>query len=348
MSAPAPSTASPAVGWRPAPGTPGVRLVATGSAVPERELRNEDLERMMDTSCAWIEQRTGIRSRRIVDPAREGTFTLSRDALRNALAAADMPGSALDLVVVASCTGEMSCPSVACRVAAAVGAVPAGAFDLVAACSGFVYALNVADSLVRSGRFRNVGVVGCDAMTTVVDYDDRSVSILFGDAAGAAILTADPDPQRGCIFQSLGSDGSNWESLYMPRRAQDIPPADLANPIRLGCLRMNGREVFRFAVTKFREVIEEALRSTNLRPADVSQFICHQSNIRIIDAAIEKIGLPREKVHVNIDRFGNSSAGSVGLCLDQVWRQGKLPEGQPMVLVAFGGGLTWASSVWRV
>jgi len=342
-----PATSSPSP-QAVASGGIGVRLVATGSAVPERELRNADLERMMNTSSEWIEQRTGILTRRIVDPAKEGTYTLSRDALTRALAAAQMKGSDLDLVLVATCTGEMSCPSIACRIAAAVGAIPAAAFDLVAACSGFVYAMNVADSLVRSGRFRTVGVVGCDAMTTVIDYDDRSISILFGDAGGAAILTADPDPTRGCIYQHLGADGSNWEALYMPRRAQDVPEGDRGNPIRLGCLRMNGREVFRFAVTKFREVIEEALKATGLAPSDVSQFICHQSNIRIIDAAVEKLGLPRDRVHVNIDRFGNSSAGSVALCLDQVWRAGKLPVGEPMVMVAFGGGLTWASSVWRV
>lgn len=348
MSRTAQSPVSTSSGRSGGPGSVGVRLVATGSAVPDRELHNSDLERMMDTSCEWIEQRTGIKSRRIVDPAKEGTFTLARDALAKALDSAAMKGSDLDLVLVASCTQEMSCPSVACRVAAAVGAVPTPAFDLVAACSGFVYAMNVADSLVRSGRFRSIGVVGCDAMTTVVDYDDRSVSILFGDAGGAAILVADPDPGRGCIHQSLGADGTNWESLYLPRRAQDVPSADRSNPIRLGCLRMNGREVFRFAVTKFREVIEEALTATGLSPNEVSQFICHQSNIRIIDAAIEKIGLPRDRVWVNIDRFGNSSAGSVALCLDQVWRAGKIPVGEPMVMVAFGGGLTWASSVWRV
>lgn len=326
----------------------GVRMVGTGSAVPDRVLSNADLERMMDTSNDWIEQRTGIRERRIVDPAHEGTFTLSRDALARALDAAGMKASDLDLIIVGSVTQEMTCPSIACRVSAALGGAPAGAFDILAACSGFLYSLNVADSLIRSGRHRAVGVVGCDAMSTVVDYNDRSVSILFGDAAGSAVLVADPDPNRGCIHQRLNADGRTWESLYLPRRMQDVPEADRDNPIRLGCLRMSGRDVFRFAVTKFREVIEEAMDSARLTPADVSQFICHQSNIRIIDAAIEKLGLPREKVHINIDRFGNSSAGSVGLCLDQLWRGGKLPAGQPMILVAFGGGLTWASSVWNV
>ncbi|MBX3355737.1 MAG: ketoacyl-ACP synthase III [Phycisphaeraceae bacterium] len=326
----------------------GVRLVATGSAVPSTELTNRDLEKILDTSDEWIFQRTGISSRRISDPTKEGTFTLARDAVRKALDAAQWDPASLDLLICASCTQEMTCPSISCRIAGEVGATGTGAFDLVAACSGFVYAINVADSLIRSGRYRRVGVVGCDAMSTVVDYTDRSVSILFGDAAGAAMLEADPDPGRGCIHQTLGADGSDWRQLYMPRRMQEVPPGEEDNPIRLGYLRMHGREVFKFAVNKFREIIEDALRSTSLTPSEVSQFICHQSNRRIIDASIEKLSLPPEKVHVNIDRYGNSSAGSVGLCLDELWRAGKIPQGQPMVLVAFGGGLTWASSVWKV
>jgi 3-oxoacyl-[acyl-carrier-protein] synthase-3 len=233
-------------------------------------------------------------------------------------------------------------------VAGEVGAVGAGAFDVVAACSGFVYSMNLADSLIRSGRFKRIGVCGGDAMSTVIDYQERSVSILFGDAAGAAVLVADENPDRGCIHQQLGSDGRDWSGLYMPRRAQEIPDADRDNPIRLGYLRMNGREVFKFAVNRFRQVIEEALEATRLTPADLSQVICHQSNIRIIESAMEKIGLPKEKVYVNIDRFGNSSAGSVGLCLDQLWRAGKVPAGKPMMMVAFGGGMTWASGVWNV
>lgn len=330
------------------PGAPGVRIVGTGSAVPERRLTNDDLSRMVDTSDEWIVQRTGIRERRVSDPSKEGTFTLNRDALKNALDASGMKGSDLDLIIVGTCTQEMSCPSVACRVAGEVGALGAGAFDVVAACSGFVYSMNLADSLIRSGRFKRIGVCGGDAMSTVIDYQERSVSILFGDAAGAAILVADENPDRGCIHQQLGSDGRDWTGLYMPRRPQEVPEADLNNPIRLGCLRMNGREVFKFAVNRFRQVIEDALAATNLTPADLSQVICHQSNIRIIESAMEKIGLPPEKVYVNIDRFGNSSAGSVGLCLDQLWRAGKVPAGQPMMLVAFGGGMTWASGVWNV
>jgi 3-oxoacyl-[acyl-carrier-protein] synthase-3 len=319
-----------------------------GLAVPEKVLTNADLERVMDTSDEWIRQRTGIRERRIVDPKEQGTFTLSTEALRRALDDAGMRASDLDLIVVATVTAEMTCPSVACRVSNALGAAPAAAFDLVAACSGMVYALNVAEPLVRCGLYRNVAVIGCDAMTTVIDYGERSVSILFGDGAGAAILARDPDPGRGCIWQKSQADGAMWESLYMPRRCQEVPASDGKNPIRLGCLRMNGREIYKFAINKFREVIEEALEATGLTVDDVSQFICHQSNLRIIESAMEKLGLPPERVHVNIDRFGNCSAGSIGLCLGELWNAGKIREGEHVLFVAFGGGLTWATSVWKI
>ena len=326
----------------------GVRIAGVGSAVPAGVLSNADLEKMLDTSDEWIVQRTGIRERRIVNQPGQGTFTLSREALSRALEDAGMPGNELDLVIVASVTGEMTCPSVAARVSAEVGATPAGAFDLVAACSGFVYSINVADSLVRSGRFDAIGVVGCDAMSTVIDYSDRSLSILFGDAAGAVILTRDEDHALGCLYQTMFADGSSWESLYMPRREHEIPRGDSENPIRIGCLRMNGREIYKFAIVKLRQMIEEALETTGLCPSQISQFICHQSNLRIIEAAREKLGLPPEKVYINIDKFGNSSAGSVGLCFDQLWRAGKVKRGDTVLFAAIGGGLTWATSVWKL
>ncbi len=326
----------------------GVRIAGVGSAVPERRLTNADLEKMLDTSDEWIVQRTGIHERRVVDPELEGTYTLSREAIRRALDDASMTGSDLDLVIAASVTAEMTCPSNACRIARDIGAIPAGAFDLVAACSGFVYALNVAECLIRSGRYRTVGVIGCDAMSTAVDYSERRVSILFGDAAGSVILTRDEDPTIGCLYQALQADGSMWESLYMPNRSNEIPAGDADNPIRLGNLRMNGREVYKFAVIKFREVIADALQATGLSVDQVSQFVVHQSNQRIIDAAKEKLGLPEDKVYCNIHHYGNSSAGSVGLCFDQLWQSGKIKRGDHVVFVAFGGGLTWASSVWKL
>lgn len=328
-------------------GAIGARILGTGSAVPDRRLTNDDFARMMDTSDEWIVQRTGIRERRVLDLRTEGCSTLCRRALERALENAGIGADELDLVIVATVTGEMTCPSTACRIAGAVGARNAAAFDVVAACSGFVYGLNVAESMVRTGRYRTAAVIGGEAMSSILDYTDRTVSILFGDAAGCAIIRADPDPAKGCVYQHMGSDGLGGAALYIPRREADIPPEDAHNPVRLGCLRMNGKEVFRFAVTKFREVIEDAFAKTGLSPDDVSQVVCHQSNVRIIDAAREKIGIDPAKIYVNIDRYGNSSAGSVPLCLDELWRGGKITPGKPFMLVAFGGGLTWASCVWQ-
>lgn len=326
----------------------GVRIAGVGSATPDRVLTNADFEKILDTTDEWIVQRTGIRERRVVVQGEQDTADLSSDALRRALEMAGMRPRDLDLIIVGSCTQEMTCPSTSCRVSSILDAGDAGCFDIMAACCGYVYSMNVGETMVRSGRYRNVGVVGCDVMSNIVDYSDRSLSILFGDAAGAAILVPDPDPARGCIHQTLQADPTRWETLYIPRHERYIPEWDRENQIRLGCLRMQGREVYKFAVQQFREVIESALRATGLSVDDVSQFICHQSNARIIESAKEKIGLPEEKVWINIDRYGNSSAGSVGLCVDQVWRAGKIKEGDIIMLVAFGGGLTWASSVWRV
>ena len=328
-------------------GACGVRILGTGSAVPERRLTNADFARMMDTSDEWIKQRTGISERRVLDLRTEGCSTLAQRALERALVAAGLKATELDFVIVATVTMEMTCPSVACRIAGAIGATNAAAFDLGAACSGFVYALNTAEAMIRAGRARTIAVLGAEAMSSIIDYTDRSVSILFGDAAGCAIIQAVPDSTKGCIYQHMGADGSGWHALYIPRRQSDVPAEDADNPIRLGSLRMNGKEVFRFAVTKFKEVIEDAFKKTNLTPADVSQVICHQSNIRIIDSAREKLNIDPSKIYVNIDRYGNSSAGSVPLCLDELWRDGKITPGKPFMMVAFGGGLTWASSVWN-
>jgi len=325
--------------------TTGVRIAGTGSFVPEGVLSNTDLESMMDTSDDWIRKRTGICERRIVDPDSQGTYTMCLEAINRALDDAGMEGSELDLVIIATVTMEMTCPSTACRVAAAIGATPAGAFDMTAACSGFLYGMNIADTLIRSGRHRKIGVIGCDTMSSIIDYTDRGTSILFGDAAGAAILVADDDPGRGSVYQKIQADGRDWKHLYLPKRPQELQPDDPVEN-RLGSIRMQGREVYKFAVNKFQWAISDALEHTGLKADDISAYICHQSNRRIIDSAVEKLSLPSDRVFINIDHYGNSSAGSVGLCLDEMRREGRIPEGEPMILVAFGGGLTWASSVW--
>lgn len=327
----------------------GIRLAGTGSSVPPGLLTNHDLEKILDTSDEWIRQRTGISTRHVVDQSTgAGTMSLACESLANAVENSGIDPKELDLVICATVTQEMTCPSAACRAAHHVGATNAAAFDLGAACSGFLYGLNFADSLIRQGRHRTIGIIGADAMSTVLDYGERGVSILFGDASGAAIVTADDDASKGCIYQSMGADASNWQCLYLPTREVDVPEHDRDNTIEMGKLRMNGREVFKFAVKKFQEVIEDAIENSGVSIDEISQLVCHQSNLRIIEAAREKLGLERDRVYVNIDRVGNSSAGSIPLCLDELNKAGRIREGEKVLFVAFGGGLTWASSLWQL
>lgn len=327
----------------------GIRIVGTGSFLPDQVLSNKDLEKMFDTSDEWITQRTGISTRHIVDASKGGgTISIACEALASAISNTGFDPLEIDLIICGTCTQEMTCPSAACRAQLHIGAFNAAAFDLAAACSGFIYGFNLADSLIRQGSFKTIAVIGADAMSTVVDYTERSVSILFGDAAGAVILTQDDDPARGGIHQILGADPRGWDCLYMPRREVDIPDTDKDNPIGLGNLRMKGREVFKFAVKKFTEMIEETLDQAGITIDEVSQLICHQSNLRIIENSREKLGIPRDRVYVNIERVGNSSAGSIGLSLDELNQAGKIVEGEIILLAAIGGGMTWGTSLWRV
>jgi 3-oxoacyl-[acyl-carrier-protein] synthase III len=329
----------------------GVRIAGTGSCLPETRLTNAALSQVMDTSDEWIRQRTGISERRIVDLEKgENATVLSSRALQKALVDAKMDASELDMIIVGTVSGDMRCPSTACRVAAAVGAKDAGAMDILAACSGFVFALNTAHDLIRGGNYRNVGIVGCDVLSQLMNYSDagRGVAILFGDAAGAAVLRATDDPGLGIVAQSMHADGSRWGDLFLPTTQRDIPKEADRAVIRTNCLQMNGREVYKFAVTTFVKLIEETLAKAGISADDVDHFICHQSNARILESARERFGIPAEKMYVNIDRVGNTSAGSVPLCLDELRTQGRIKDGEVVMFVAFGGGLTWGSSLWQL
>lgn len=327
----------------------GIRIAGTGCHYPEKRLTNFDLEKMMDTSDEWIVQRTGIRERRICDPEKgENSTWLCTHALSKALADARMDAKDLDLIVLATVTGDMTCPSTACRVAANVGAVNAGAFDLLAACCGFVYGLNVAHDLMRMGQYRNVAVIGCDLMSKVMDYNNRGVCILFGDSGGAAILRATDDATRGILASSLHADGRGWKDLYLPQRKWDLPEGVTENDLKLGTLQMNGREVYKFAVGTFCRLIQETLDRAGLSIGEVDQFVCHQSNARMLESARERFDIPAEKMYINIDRFGNCSSGSIPVAFDELRRSGKCKEGDLVMFVAFGGGLTWTSSLWRL
>ena len=338
---------APGVAPRQAPPT-GVTIIGTGLSVPERVITNEDLARVMDTSDEWIAQRTGIRERHICDTSRgESTTTLVTEALVRALADAGIGAEELDLVIVGTVTGEMTCPSTACRAAGRVGAVNAAAFDLLAACSGFVYGLQVAHDMVKAGSLRTAAVIGCDALSRTLDYDNRAVSVLFGDAAGAAIVRATDDASKGLLAGSMHADGTRWHDLYIPRTREDHPP-EASTEFAFGSLLMNGREIYKFAVGTFSELIGQTLEQAGVSAEDVDLFVCHQSNARMLEAARKRFDIPEEKMYVNIDRYGNCSAGSVPVALDELRRAGRVGDSALVMFVAFGGGLTWGASLWRL
>ena len=325
----------------------GVRLAGVGTALPQRVLTNDDLAALVDTTDAWITQRTGIKTRHI---AENGTTTrsLAADALRAALADAKMPPTKLDMVLLATMTPEMSCPSTAARVVHEVGASPAGAMDLSAACSGFVYGLNHAAALIQTGHYKTVAVIGSETLSKVTNYEDRRTCILFGDAAGAAILAADSDPSRGCLAQTMRSDGSLWGELYVPRTPADLPEAHESFTGRFNTLQMNGQEVFKFAVTTTQAIIDETLEKAGVSAADLAAVIPHQSNRRILELVKKRMDLPDGKMVINIEKYGNTSAASVPLCLQEKRLAGELKEGDLVLFVAIGGGMCWTTSLWKL
>ncbi|MBX2852569.1 MAG: ketoacyl-ACP synthase III [Phycisphaeraceae bacterium] len=331
----------------PAAAGVGVRLAGVGTALPERTLTNDDLAALVDTNDQWITKRTGIKTRHI---AEDGTTTcsLAVDALRAALNEAGMQPGDLDMVLLATMTAEMSCPSTAARVVHEVGATPAGAMDITAACSGFVYGLNHAETLVRSGHYKTVAVIGAETLSRITNYEDRGTCILFGDAAGAAILTADEDTSRGCLAQTMRSDGSLWGELYVPRTADDLPEKHDGFTGRFNTLQMNGQEVFKFAVTTTQAIIDETLEKAGITPADLAAVIPHQSNRRILELVKKRMDLPEGKMVINIDKYGNTSAASVPLCLNDKVAAGELKEGDLVLFVAIGGGMCWTTSLWKL
>ncbi len=324
----------------------GTRLAGTGISTPARVVTNDDLAQIVDTNDEWISKRTGIKQRRLVE---EGTTcrTLAADALKQALANAKLQPGELDMVILASLTPDMLCPTTAAQVVADVGAVPAAAVDINAACSGFVYGVNMATSLIATGFYKHIAVIGAEVLSSITDWKDRSTCVLFGDGAGAAIFSATNDATRGCLYQSMASNGHGGKELYIPRHESQIPAGSPFSGT-LNTLQMNGKEVFKFAVTTLQSTIEEALQATGLQASDLAAIVPHQSNARILESAREKLGLPVDKFIINIDRFGNTSAASVPICLHELVEAGKVKPGDLVLLVALGGGLTWACSLWRV
>ncbi len=326
-------------------GRRAVGIWGTGSAVPARVLTNFDLEKMVDTSDEWIRTRTGIRERRICDP-HMSTSDLAEQAARRALDMAGLEPSQIGLIVVATVTPDMAFPATACLLQHRLNAPKTAAFDLSAACSGFVYALDVAASAVATGRCEHALVVGAECLSKITDYTDRATCVLFGDGAGAAVL----GPVRGgygILSTYLGADGAYGDLLYLPAGGSKLPASQETVAKRLHYLRMEGNEVFKLAVRAMGESAEAALKRAGMGIDGVRWFIPHQANIRIIEAAARRLGLGPDRVVVNIDRYGNTSSASIGIALDEIVRRGDVQEGDSILMVAFGGGLTWGAAVAR-
>lgn len=321
------------------------KIIATGSYAPEKVLRNSDLEKMVDTSDAWITERTGIRERRIA--ARDQTASdLAYRASKAALMQADLKAKDLDLIIVATITGDMPLPSTACLLQNLLDAKKAAAFDINAACSGFLYALSVADSFIRSGTYKRILVVGTEVLSKFTDWEDRTTCILFGDGAGAVILEA-VTGDSGILSTHLYSDGSLWDMLCMPGGGSKNPPSKESLKEGLHTIKMKGNETFKVAVRALESLVTETLKANKLKPSQLAALVPHQANLRIIKATAERLGLPMDKVVINLERYGNTSAASIPIALDEAVRTGRIRTGDYIMLEAFGGGLTWASALIR-
>ena len=312
-------------------------VAGTGSALPARRVDNAELAEQVDTSDEWIIERTGIRSRYIAGDG-ETTASLATDAARKALEDAAVPASEIDLIVLATATPDQTFPSSATKVQAALGINDCIAFDVHAVCTGFLYAVSVADAMLRAGSARTALVIGAETFSRILDWEDRTTCVLFGDGAGALVLRAE-DGERGILATKLHADGRHNDRLFV-----DGGPSSTGT---VGKLRMKGREVFRHAVVNLANVMGEVLGATELTADDVDWVVPHQANARILDATAKKLGLPSEKVVVTVDRHANTSAASVPLALDVAVKDGRIKRGDIVVLEAMGGGFTWGAAVLR-
>ena len=320
------------------------RIAGTGSYAPAKVVTNADLERMVATSDEWIRERTGIRKRRIAATG-EACSDLAVQAGKRALTAAGLSATDLDMILVATCTGDYPLPATACLVQHQLGATKAAACDLSAACCGFVYALSVADAYVKSGM-RHVLVIGSEVMSAITDWTDRNTCVLFGDGAGAVVVSAS-DGEQGILSTHLRSDGTLCELIMVPGGGSRTPPSEKVIAERLQYIKMKGNETFKVAVRTLEEIARTTLSANGLRVEDLDLYVPHQANVRILKAVIERLGLPKEKVLLNLDRYGNTSAASIPIALDEAVREGRIKDGSLVMLGAFGAGLTWASAVIR-
>ena len=320
-----------------------VTIAGTGSYVPEKILTNADLEKIVDTSDEWIFSRTGIKERRIAAKG-EHTSHLATKAAERALEQAGLAGEDIDLIIVATITPDTLTPSTACYVQANLGALSAVAFDISAACSGFLYAMTMAKSLIADGAYQNALIIGAEKLSAFTNWEDRNTCVLFGDGAGAAVLRKSEEGEGRILASETGTDGRHTGIL-------DIKGGGSACPItidnadqNLAALAMQGREVFKLAVTAMRQASEKVIERAGLTPENITLVVPHQANLRIIDAIADRLTIPNEKVFVNLHKYGNTSAAAIAIALDEAHREGKFKRGDNIVMVAFGAGLTWAAS----
>ena len=323
---------------------PGAKIVAVGRYVPSGVLTNEDLEKVLDTSDEWITTRTGMKRRHVCAPD-EATSDLAIAAARAALAKTKYTPADIDCYIVATVTPDYPFPATACILAAKLGAADKPAFDIEIACSGFIYGLTVASSLIRSGMYKRIMLVGAETLTKIVNRNDRATAVLFGDGAGAVILEA--SKKDSFLSSELGSDGSRPEILRVPAGGTRNPLTPSAYEAGEQYIYMEGREVFKFAVTKMIEATDAALKKAKLKKKDLDWLIPHQANKRIIDSAAKYLKMPEDKVVINIQEYGNTSAASIPIALSEAVESGKIKDGDIIVFVGFGGGLSWGAVTWK-
>ncbi|WP_339315405.1 beta-ketoacyl-ACP synthase III [Paenibacillus sp. FSL R10-2734] len=320
-----------------------VGIIGTGKYVPEKILTNSDLEKIVETNDEWIVSRTGIRERHIAAP-HEATSDLAYEAALKALDSAGMKAEDLDLIIIATVTPDSSFPSTACILQDKLGAKGAAAFDLSAACSGFVYSLATAVGFIQNGMYNNALIIGADTLSRITDYTDRNTCVLFGDGAGAVIIGEVPEG-RGFQSFDLGAEGSGGNLLKLEAGGSRLPASQQTVEDKKHFIYMNGREVFKFAVRVMGSATERVLTKAGLGKEDIDLFVPHQANIRIIQSAMQRLDLPPEKCVINVDKYANTSAASIPLALVEAAEEGRMKEGDTVLMVGFGGGLTWGASV---
>ncbi len=318
-------------------------ITGIGSFLPKKILTNADLVKMLDTTDEWITKRTGIKERRIVDNG-AATSDLAIEASLRALDDAKVLPSEVDLIITSTITPDCLFPSTSCFIQEKIGANNAGAFDILAACAGFIYALSIAKNFIISGSTKTVLVVGAECLSKITDYTDRSTCILFGDGAGAAVVQRS-NGKREIIKTHLFADGSQADILTLPAGGSKLPTSHETVDSRSHYIQLKGKEVFKIAVNNMIDVIIKTVSENNMKIEDIDLIVPHQSNIRIIEAAMEKLNLPKEKAFINIDRYGNTSSASIPIAIDEIEKAKMLKPGNTVLLVAFGGGLTWSSSI---